>query len=84
MNFTFFHRPESRKFNYKPQFYVPDDEKVKRSSEYDTEELSRRLHQNWDQKRKHKKQGISNFKSIIWIVFILFLLLFFYYKIFMK
>ncbi len=84
MNFTFFHRPETRKFNYKPQFYEPTEEKVKRSEEFDSDEFAKRLHKNWSSKRKTQKQGISNFKSIIWIVFILFILLFFYYKVFMK
>ncbi len=84
MNFTFFHRPETRKYNYKPQFYEPTEEKVKRSEKFDSDEFAKRLHNNWSSKRKTKKQGISNFKSIIWIVFILFILLFFYYKVFMK
>jgi hypothetical protein len=84
MNFTFFHRPETRKFNYKPQFYEPTEEKVKRSEEFDSDEFAKRLHKNWSSKRKTEKKGISNFKSIIWIIFILFLLLFFYYKVFMK
>ncbi|HNX20829.1 MAG TPA: hypothetical protein PKG88_00550 [Bacteroidales bacterium] len=85
MNFTFFHRPDSRKFNYKPQFFVPDDEKPKRnSSEYNSDEFAERLHRSWGQRRHNKKQGISNFKSIVWIVFILFLLIFVYYKFFMK
>jgi hypothetical protein len=84
MNFTFFHRPETRKFNYKPQFYEPTEEKVKRSEEFDSDEFAKRLHKNWSSKRKTQKQGISNFKSIIWIIFILFILLFFYYKVFMK
>ena len=88
MNFTFFHRPETRKFNYKPQFYVPDEEKPKRpssnSSEFNSDEFAERLHRSWNQRRHNKKQGISNFKSIVWIVFILFLLIFVYYKFFMK
>lgn len=83
MNFTFFHRPETKKFNYKPQFYVPDEEKVKPSSDFNTEEFAERLHKNWNNRRQNKKQGISNFKSIVWIIFILFILIYLYYKLFM-
>ena len=83
MNFTFFHRPETKKFNYKPQFYVPDEEKVKRSSDFNTEEFAERLHKNWNNRRQNKKQGISNFKSIVWIIFIIFILIYLYYKVFL-
>lgn len=84
MNFTFFHRPETKKFNYKPQFYTPEEEKPKRASDFNSEEFAQRLHKSWNQKRQNKKQGISNFKSIVWIFFILFILLYLYYKFFMN
>jgi hypothetical protein len=82
MNFTFFHRPESRKYNYIPQFYVKDEDKVPKRSSYDSEEFAERLHRTWSKKRQVQKKNSGNIKSIVWIAFILFLLIFILYKLF--
>jgi hypothetical protein len=82
MNFTFYHRPETRKFRYIPQFYVPDEEKIPKGKNYNSDEFAERLHRSWNSKRQNKKKNTGNVKTIVWIVFILFLLLYIYYKIF--
>ena len=82
MNFTFYHRPATRKFNYIPQFYVPEENKIPKSSNFNTDEFAERLHRNWNSKRHNKKKNTGNVKTIVWIVFILFLLIYIYYKLF--
>ena len=72
MNFSFFHRPEVRKYNYKPQFYVPDDEKNINYDTFDNEKFAERLHKNWSNKRRVKKE-MSNMRTIFWLAFLIFL-----------
>jgi hypothetical protein len=74
MNFTFFHRPEVRKYNYKPQFYVPEDEKPINYDKYDNEKFAKKLHKNWDSKRRVKNNSTSNMRTIFWLVFFIFAL----------
>lgn len=86
-SFTFFHRPEVRKYNYKPQFYNPDklDEKEGKPSDKEVSssyEFANRMHDNWSRRRQHKNQKQSSFKYIIWLVFIALILGILYYKFF--
>ena len=82
MNFTFFHRPESRKYNYIPQFYTKEEDKIPKSSSYNSDEFAERLHRNWSKKRQNQNKGGGSIKTIIWIAFILFLLIYIYWKLF--
>jgi hypothetical protein len=74
MTFTFFHRPEARKFNYKPQFYVPEEEKPVNYDKYDSDDFAKKLHRNWEGKRRAKNNKTSNMRTIIWLVFLLLML----------
>lgn len=80
MNFSFFQRPEVRKYNYIPQFYVEGEDKKSNNKVFDRDEFSERLHRSWDKKRQSRRKGISNFKSLIWIIIILVVLLYVYVK----
>ena len=80
MNFSFFQRPEVRKYNYIPQFYVEGEDKKTKDKEFDRDQFAERLHRSWDKKRQSRRKGISNFKSLICIILILVVLLYVYYK----
>jgi len=82
MNFTFLHRPDVRKFNYKPQFYVPEEEKTTHSETFDPNKFEERLRRNWDRKRHSKKNNTNSGRSIIWMVFIIAVLAVLAWKIF--
>jgi hypothetical protein len=75
VNFTFLHRPDVRKFNYKPQFFISDDKKSLNADKFDREEFGEKLKNSWKNKRKIKKNQ-SSMRNVIWIAFILLLLLF--------
>jgi len=75
VNFQFLHRPETRKYNYKPQFYQPEEKKFDTSGKYDKEEFEKKLRNNWSNKRKVKNNR-NSMRNVIWIAFILLLLLF--------
>jgi len=86
MNFNFLHRPETRKFNYKPQFYNPDEPEKKEFRSKEAEhayELSNRIHINWDRRRQHKENKSAMMKSLIWVAFVLFLICLLFYKFFL-
>ena len=80
MNFNFFHRPELRKFNYKPQFYVPEEEKPINYNKYDRDNFGEKLHRNWESKRKNRSNKTGNMRAIIWMAFIVLLILFVLWK----
>jgi len=82
MNFTFTHRPETRKYNYKPQFYVPDKEKPTHSDKFDPDKFGEKLRSNWDRKRHSKRNSTNSGRSIIWMVFIIAVLAVLAWKIF--
>ena len=74
-NFTFFHRPEARKYTYKPQFYDPDKPDEKEVPASDSEaararEFANHMHDSWDRRRQHKNQRQSSQKTILWLLFI--------------
>ena len=77
MNFTFFHRPEARKYNYKPQFYVPDEDKPTNVDKFDPDEFGVKLSRNWDKKRRNKSNSTSNMRLIVWMAFLVVVLLLF-------
>lgn len=80
MNFTFTHRPEIRKYNYKPQFYVPDEEKSTNVQNFDPDKFGDKLRSNWDRKRHNKSSRQGNTRIILWMAFIIIVLLFVGYK----
>ena len=80
MNFTFFHRPEARKYNYKPQFYVPEEDKPTNVDKFDPDEFGVKLSRSWDKKRRNRSNAASNQRIIIWLVFIIVILLFIVWK----
>ncbi len=82
-SFTFFHRPEARKYNYKPQFYDPDKpEENKEGEAARAREFANHMHDSWDRRRQHKNRQQSSLKYIIWLVFIALIIGILYYKFF--
>jgi len=81
MNFTFFHRPEVRKYNYKPQFYVPDEYKPIDSAKFDADSFGDKLSRSWDKKRRNRRNATGNQRIIIWLAFIIFVLILFVCKV---
>jgi len=71
MNFTFTHRPEARKFSYKPQFYVPDEEKPTNAQSFDPDRFGDKLRSSWDRKRHTKSKPNNSMRIIMWMVFII-------------
>jgi len=74
MNFTFFHRPKARQYNYKPQFYVPEEEKPVNYKNFDTDQFGDKLRDRWDKKRQHKSNATTNIRVIVWMVFLVLVL----------
>jgi len=74
MNFNFLHRPEARKYKYKPQFYVPEEDKPINYDKYDAGKFEERLRKNWENKRHVKNNPTNNMRTIIWIAFLLLVL----------
>lgn len=88
MAFNFVERPEKRKFNYKPQFYQPEEEKTvyKEGEEFDSKKFAEHLHSSWSQHRTSGRDNGNKFplKTVIWLAFIVFVLVFFFVKFFDK
>ena len=80
MNFNFFHRPEIRRYNYKPQFYVPQEEKPINYDKYDTDTFGEKLHRNWESKRRTRNNPTGNMRIIIWLAFLILVLGFLAWK----
>ena len=74
MNFTFLHRPDVRKFNYKPQFYVPEEKKPTNEKNFNPDMFGEKLRSSWDRRRHKKDDSSSSRRTIIWMVFIILLL----------
>ena len=74
MNLSFFHRPEIRKYNYKPQYESTEKDKSGNSKNFDKDDFGEKLRNSWDSKRKIRK-NLNSTRNVIWIAFILFLLL---------
>ena len=68
--FNFTHRPEPRKFNYKPRFYDPEKETI------DPEDRMAHLKSQWERKRTQKRRSNQS------LVFALIILGFILYAIF--
>jgi len=71
MNFTFLHRPEPRKYNYKPQFYVPDDKKPINEKDFNPDKFGEKLRSNWERRRYSRKNSTGNMRTVIWLIFII-------------
>lgn len=85
MNFTFFHRPEAKKFNYTPQFYDPnaidDEDKKKMDKETAHEyEFANRMHYSWERRRQHKEKKGFSYRTLFWSIFIAVLVCFVIFK----
>jgi hypothetical protein len=74
MIFNFLHRPKARKYNYKPQFYVPEEDKPINFNKYDADKFADKLHRSWDSKRRTYNNPTKNMRTIIWIAFLLLVL----------
>lgn len=81
MDFTFLHHPRPKQFEYKPRYYKREAEPDSNGRVPDeTEQFARRLHREWDSKRmSREKKGFSKL-TIVWILIILGLLLYFLLK----
>jgi len=84
MNFTFLHRPEARKYNYKPQFYVPDEEKPVNAKDFNPDKFGDKLRNSWERNRRTRSNPTGNMRTVIWIAFLLFILLFAAWKFIFK
>jgi len=78
MNFTFFHRPRPRQFEYKPRFYNPEKDPDDSGEGLDQkEQFARRLHREWDSSRTTTTRRRTNPTSIIWLVLGIVLIIYF-------
>lgn len=83
MTFNFLHRPEVRKYNYKPQFFVPEEEKPINYDKYDADKFADKLRKSWNNKRHVKNNPTNNMRTIIWLAFLIAVLglaLWFFFK----
>lgn len=75
---AFLYRPKPKKYDLKPIYYNPDEEKAKRwqekkeSSDPTSDKLRRDIERQWALRQKKKKSG--NISLIVYILLILFLL----------
>ena len=75
MNFSFLQRSESRKYNYKSQYFVPEDEKPTDPENFDPNKFGDKLRTSWERRRYNsRKSGTSNMRTVIWLAFIIFVL----------
>ncbi|MBO4654942.1 MAG: hypothetical protein J5644_05300 [Bacteroidales bacterium] len=83
MAFNLIDRPEKREFRYKPRFYQREEDKPMDNSgeDYDPEKFAERLHRSWSSKRK-SQQDRNKFplKTVIWLMFIVIVLGYFFFK----
>jgi hypothetical protein len=85
MNFNIIPKPETRKFNYKPQFYTPEEEQPVATKEgYNSKEFSERLHHSWNRRRQRKEKMQFPLKLVIVMLFFAFMVGYVYFKFFMK
>jgi len=82
MNLNIIPKPDTRKFNYKPQFYTPEEEKLPTSkeNEYNATEFATRLHQSWNSKRHKKEKMQFPLKLVIIMLFFAFIVGYIYFK----
>ncbi|MDR0206837.1 MAG: hypothetical protein LBI45_06235 [Bacteroidales bacterium] len=64
-----------RKYNYKPQFYQPEEKIIDTTGNYNKEKFKKKLKNSWGDKRKVRNNR-NSMRNVIWIAFILLLLLF--------
>ena len=83
MAFNLIERPEKREFRYKPRFYQREEDKPMDNSgeDYDPEKFAERLHRSWSSKRM-SQQDRNKFplKTVIWLMFIVIVLGYFFFK----
>ncbi len=83
MNFTFFHRPEPRKFKYKPRFYTPEEEARPTDGSYDPNRFAEKLHRSWNRRRPSTGgTKAANARTLVWIIFLAILLGYLLFKLF--
>ena len=83
MAFNWIERHEKREFRYKPRFYQREEDKPmeKSGEDYDPEKFADRLHRSWSSKRM-SQQDRNKFplKTVIWMMFIVLVLGYFFFK----
>ncbi|MDR1345356.1 MAG: hypothetical protein LBK03_01450 [Bacteroidales bacterium] len=85
MKFNIIPKPETRKFNYKPQFYTPKEEKSTVEKEgYNPGEFAERLHRSWNSRRQRKEKMQFPLKLVIIMLFFAFIVGYVYFKFFVK
>jgi hypothetical protein len=88
MKFNIIPKPETRKFNYKPQFYTPEGEErpvtKTKEGEYNSEEFAARLHRSWSGRRQRKEKMQFPFKLVVLMLFFALIVGYIYFKFFMK
>lgn len=60
MKFSMFKQPETRKFDYKPRYYTPEDQAPTGDHRRD---FANELHREWSDKRKHTAEE----KKVPWL-----------------
>lgn len=87
MAFNLLERPEKREFHYKRRFYQAEEDKPvsKDGEDFDPDKFADRLHRSWSSHRM-SRQDRNKFplKTVIWLAFIVFVLVFFFLKFFEK
>ena len=84
MSFLFPPRREKRKFKYKPRFSGTESHQQSGEGEYDTKEFSERIHRSWERKRENRTRNKFKLKSLLWMIFIVLILVYLFYRFFMK
>ena len=83
MAFNLIDRPEKRQFRYKPRFYQAEEDKPvdKSGEDFDPDKFADRLHRSWASKRM-SQQDRNKFplKTVIWLMFIVLVLGYFFFK----
>lgn len=73
-------RPEKRKFKYKPRYHEANEEKRNREENFDIDQFADKIHRSWSGKRSSRSRNTFPLRTFIWLLFIVFVLVFFFYK----
>lgn len=73
-------RPEKRQFRYKPRFNKTEEEIKNDYGDLDPDKLAERLHRSWSSKRKRNRKTQFPLRTVIWLMFIVIILVYFFYR----
>jgi hypothetical protein len=73
-------RREKREFKYKPRFSNTSNHQKNGEDTFDTNEFAERLHRSWDRKRTNRTRNKFPLKTLIWLMFIVIILVYLFYK----